>query len=434
MIQLNPGAYMYFIKRYIVTTTLVLLGAWASPVAATEAPPVAGPIKIHGNTHIKTHIIRREIPYSPGDVLDEAGLAGARRRIRNLPGVDYSKLTLFRSLIDSTYALTVAITEKPAVEGKLRFERGIENEMGYGLNMTHYNFRGRSEKLWATFLIRDGQRYEAGWENPWVATSHRIGVGARLFLDDYDYVYEDAGDAFVDAGIQRVGGEASLFWSRGGPSRVFAAVGYESVEGDVDGITIDPDRDNYMTVSLGARLDGRDGSHYPWLGAYLETVATQIGPGDDKFDIFEGRIDARGYVPVGDRVVLAAHSRLTYRDGDTVPLYRREHLGGGKTLRGYDYGSFHGSSSLVNGVELRIPANFSRQDPMENLLLGISLHVFADAATAWEQGEELDTDLFYGTYGVGLTLLNRNLPPFRMDWGWHDGSDARFEFDFGMKF
>jgi outer membrane protein insertion porin family len=415
-------------------TALTLLAAMTAPVAVSAAPPIAGEIRIHGNTQIKTHIIRREIPFSPGDQLDEAGLNGARLRIQRLPGVDHAQINLAQSPTDSSFALSVSITEKPAIEGKFRFERGFENEMGYGLTMAHHNFRGRSEKLWATFLLPGGQSYEAGWENPWIATRHRIGVGARLFYDDYKYVYPDAGKALIDADTRRLGGEASLFWSWGGPSRVTAAVGYESVEGDVDGITIDPDRDNYMTVSLGARLDRRDGIRYPWQGAYLETVAAQIGPGDDKFDIFEGTVDARGYLPIRGRMILAAHSHLTYRDGDAVPLYRREHLGGARTLRGYDYGSFHGSNALVNGFELRIPANFSRQEPMESMLLGVALHLFADAAAAWEMGEDVDTDLFYGTYGVGITLLNRNFMPIRMDWGWHDGSDVRFEFDFGMKF
>jgi outer membrane protein assembly factor BamA len=300
--------------------------------------------------------------------------------------------------------------------------------------MIHHNFRGRSEKLWSSFLLFSGQQYELGWENPWVGTGQRIGVGVRGFFEDYDYVYDDFGETIDGAGIQRIGAEASLFWSRGGPSRITLAGGFESVDSGVDAVTIENGQDNYLTVSLGALMDGRDGSRFPWSGLYLETVAKQIGPGDENFDIFEGTADGRAYLPVLGRVVLAGHSRFVYHDGDTVPLYMREHLGGINTLRGYDYGSFHGANSLVGGLELRIPANFSRRDPMEDLLLGVAVHLFADTGAAWERGQDLDTDTFHSTYGLGFTLMNRNFAPFRFDWGWHDKSSVDFGFTFGLKF
>jgi outer membrane protein insertion porin family len=411
----------------------------AAPGALANSPDddtfVTGDVRIYGNRSIKTHIIRREIPFSPGDPFDRARLEKAARRIRRLPGVDYSDVAVYLSPEDSTRLIvSVSITERTAIEGKFRFERGRENDMGAGLTMTHYNFRGRSERLWSTFLVLTGQQYEVGWENPWIATDRRIGVGVRGFYEDYDYVYNDFGESVAGAGIQRIGGEASLFWTRGGPSRVYLAGGFETVDGDVDPVTIEDGRDNYVTVSLGAILDGRDRSRFPWTGAYLETVAKQIGPGDEAFNIFEGTVDGRAFVPILGRVVLAGHSRFVYRDGDNVPLYMRQHLGGINTLRGYDYGAFHGANSLVGGVELRIPANFTRREPMENLLLGVSLHLFADAGAAWERGQDVTDDLFHGTYGVGFTVMNRNLAPVRFDWGWHENSDVDFGFNFGLKF
>lgn len=424
----RASAYLMF--ALVVTT----VAAWPRPAAGDDKDFLTGDVRVYGNRNVRTHIIRREVPFSPGDRFDESLLQEARRRINRLPGVDYSEVGVFVNPQDSSLTLSIVVTEKSAVEGKARFDRGRQNKMGYGLTMTHYNFRGRSERLWTTFLLRGGQSYEVGWENPWVGSPQRIGVGVRGFFEDYDYVYADAGPDFADAGIQRFGGEASVFWTRGGPSRVFVAGGFESVKGDVDGLTFDPDRDNYFSVSAGAILDARDGSRFPWLGAYLETVGKQIAPGDDELSGFEGTVDVRGYVPLLGRAVLAAHSRLIYRDGDVIPLYRREHLGGGRTLRGYDYGSFHGSNALIGGVELRLPGNFSRRDPMEDLLMGVELHFFADTGAAWERGDDVDSDLFFNGYGVGLTLLNRNFAPIRLDWGWREGSKANFEVDVGLKF
>jgi outer membrane protein insertion porin family len=431
----NPTASLRRLGGYLIAFITLTTGvASAGPPPEADRPMITGPVRVYGNQHIRTYIIRREIPLRPGDPFDRAALEAAARRIRHLPGVDYSDVAVYVSPTDSLLTVSVSITEKNPIEGKFRFDRGRENDMGVGLTMTHYNLRGRSERLRSSFLMMSGQQYELDWENPWLGTGKRVGVGVRGFFEDYDYVYNDLGEPFAGSDIQRIGGEASVFWTRGGPSRLFLAGGFESVDGGVDEMTLADGRDNYMTVTLGAVLDGRDGSRFPWTGAYLETVAKQIGPGSSTFDIFKGTVDARAFLPLLDRVVLAGHSRFVYHDAGAVPAYMREHIGGIKTLRGYDYGSFNGTNSLVGGVELRIPANFSRRDPMEDLLLGVALHGFVDTGAAWERGADIDQDLFHTTYGLGFTLMNRNFAPIRFDWGWHKNSDVDFSFDVGLMF
>lgn len=413
---------------------IVLLAS--SAMAETDLSDLrTGAVKIYGNQHIKTDIIRREIPFAPGDPFDPVELDRARARIRRLPGIDHSDVAVYLSPTDSSLVVSVSVTEKSAIEGKIRLERNLENDIGAGLSMTDHNFRGRSEKLWTSFLLRGGQQYELGWENPWIAaTQRRVGVGAQGFFEDYDYVYHDAGDAVAGQGLQRIGGRLSAFVTHGGPSRLFVAGGFESVKGEVAGMTVNDGRDNYAVLSTGAILDRRGESRFPWKGIYLKAVARQLGPGDPNFNIFEGVADARAYLPVFNRVVLAGHTALTYRDGDHIPLYRREHLGGSKTLRGYEFGSFHGDNALAGNVELRIPVNFSRADPMEYMLLGIELHLFADTGAAWDRGVDVTGDTFHTSYGAGFSVMNRNFAPLRFDWGWHDNSSARFEFDFGLDF
>lgn len=422
----------YLFHCLLVTAVATLL---APAPASPRAFVFSGPVKVHGNRAVQSYIIEREIPFRPGDAFDVEAFKDARTRIRTLPGVDHANIDPVFVGEDSTVAIAIYITEKPAIEGKFRFERGYEDKLSWGLTMTHENFRGRNERLKGSFLLRGNQVYEGEWQNPWVATRYRIGAGLRGFYKDYDYVYADAGPALVGAGIVRYGGELAVFYSRGGASRAFGAVGFERVEGRIAGVTLEPDGDNTVIVSLGAVLDGRDSPRFPWLGGYLEVVGRQIGPGQEAFHIFEGTIDARGFVPVLDRVVVAGQSALTYRDADRIPLYRRAHIGGSGTLRGYDYGSFHGDNSWVNSAELRIPVNFSREDPVEDALLGLAVHVFADAAAAWDRGDDVDADSFHAGYGVGMTLLNKNIPGLRLDYGRHSGSsEGHWEFDVGLKF
>jgi outer membrane protein assembly factor BamA len=89
---------------------------------------------------------------------------------------------------------------------------------------------------------------------------------------------------------------------------------------------------------------------------------------------------------------------------------------------------------MVFGAEYRVPLNFSRAEPVEDMLLGISTHVFADAGAAWEDDGDLDADIFHGTYGVGILILNGHVPGLRIDYGWHRHSQGRWEIDVGAKF
>jgi outer membrane protein assembly factor BamA len=216
--------------------------------------------------------------------------------------------------------------------------------------------------------------------------------------------------------------------------RINVSIGLEAVDGGTDGVTLQPDGDRYLTASVGLDYDGTDSARFPWSGVRVHAAATEIGPADDAYSIHEGRIDASAYLSILARTVLALGADATYRDGDNVPLYRREHLGGSKTLRGREFGSFHGTRSMVVGAEYRVPVNFSRLEPVEDLLLGISTHLFADAGAAWEDGDRLAADMFHGTFGVGVLILNGSVPGLRVDYGWHRHSNGRWEIDVGAKF
>jgi hypothetical protein len=66
--------------------------------------------------------------------------------------------------------------------------------------------------------------------------------------------------------------------------------------------------------------------------------------------------------------------------------------------------------------------------------MGISAHLFADAGGAWEDGQDLNSNIFHGTFGLGILVLNGSVPGLRIDYGWHQNSNGRWEVDIGAKF
>ncbi|MFH1754783.1 MAG: BamA/TamA family outer membrane protein [Candidatus Latescibacterota bacterium] len=396
--------------------------------------PRIGDIRLHGNNKIRSYILLREIPFTRGDLFDEAKLDRAHQRIRAIPGVDYSNFRVAYSPRDSSLILTLIVTEKPTFNGRPLIRRGYQNKMSFGLELWEKNFRGHSEKLSASVLLRGNTLINVSWRNPWVGAGPRVGLGVNLFYKDYIYVYDDVGPLFTGAPIERYGGEVVLFRDLGSWMNISLAGGFESAKISPHGELPEPDRTTFATASLTFRYDSRRTPIYPWNGMYFEASAKELGPGSENVSCHEGLLDVRLFKSVAGRAVLAGHSCLLYRNGDKIPIYRRDHLGGAVTLRGYDYGSFHGNRSLLSGVEGRLPVNFSMNLPVEDILLGMAFHVFADAAAAWDDDDDLSSDNVHGTFGAGVVFISEGLSGIRFDYGWRLDDPGRFEFDVVMKF
>jgi outer membrane protein assembly factor BamA len=394
-----------------------------------------GEVTIYGNRKIKTYIIRREIQLRSGEPFDQKKVDEARRRIQRIPGVDFSEIRVTYSPRDSALSLNVVVTEKSAFHGSPVIQRGLENLFSFGLWVSQDNFRGRSETLGASALVYGGTIVNAKWENPWLGSGPRIGIGLAGYYRNYEYVYDDLGGVFEGARIEKYGGDFSVFYTFRSGFRVLGEAGYMVADSDREGVTNEPGGDQIPVYTLGLRYDSRGSRLFPWSGWYLRAEGSAVGPGEEGFSIVRGRVDARFFLPLFGRTVLALQVRPRVNDGDRVPVYMREHIGGGMTLRGYDYGDFNATSSIVTGAEYRIPINFDRRYSVEDRLLAASLHLFYDAGAVWELDQSPDDgELWHDGFGLGILLLNSWFRGLRFDYGWNRDSNGRFHFEFGAKF
>lgn len=421
-----------FLQLVICAAALLPIARTPGALAGTSLQ--AREIRIFGNEKIKPYIILRAIPFQAGDYFDKQLLQAARERVRAVPGVDFTEIRVGYIPLDSMTVVSVVITEKPTLRGHLLTRRGYENKISIGIKAVERNFRGRSEKLYVLGMFRGNTQFAAGWENPWIGDALHLGIAFDAFYRNYNYVYDDMGGTFAGAEIERYGATASLYHPAGAKQRIGITAGFETVTSPVDGVAVSGERDSYATAALVFERDSRNSLAFPWDATLVKASAALIGPGDDALSLFEGSIDARAYRSLFSRSVLAAQAVYRMRDGDTIPLYRREHIGGARTLRGYDYGTFNGTNSLSGCMEYRIPFNFSKAEPVEDLLLGVSLHLFAETAAAWENNQNLSDDLLHGSFGLGVSLLTLNASGIRFDYAWHQRSSGRWEIDAGLKF
>lgn len=416
----------------LVASTAVVL---TSPILVSAEEPIrTGKIQIYGNEKIRTYVIRRQIPLRTGDAYDPRRVEDARLRIRQIPGVDYSEVRVNYTPEDSSLAINVVVTEKPTFRGFPIIQRGYENKMSFGGWVAEDNFRGRSEMIGASAMFRGGTALSFAWENPWLGRGPRIGIGLAAVYLDYRYVFDDFDGFFEDSRIQSGGADFSVIYTFGFGMQAFTRLGYRQVEGDRSGVTIKPGGDRFATLTLGIRYDGRGSRLYPWAGWFLRAEAAGAGPGDDAYSIVRGLLDARAFFPVFDRAVVGLQLATKVNDGEQVPIYMREHLGGGLTIRGYEYGTFNGVNSALTSAEFRIPINFSRERTVEDLLFAASLNLFVDSGLTWELDQAFDRQQWHTGFGVGIHLLNSWVKGVRFDYGWNTDSNGRLDIEIGVKF
>ena len=403
-----------------------------------------GRIEFAGLRRLDASILRREMRLAPGEPFDHRRLERSRERLVRVPGVDFVRIRVAYQPEDSAMGLRVVVGEAPTLGAGVA--RGAEDRWSVNLWMRDVGWRGRAERLSVRLRLLNDAALRVAWENPWIGSGPRLGAGIEAWAQRYDYAWDDFGGAVAGTRISRAGAIVRGIrespwpvprpWERAGEGivrhRVDAGVGVERVDSDAIGLHA-PGRTQETTAlaELRARLDTRTARAFPFGGARVALVV-RARHGDGVAST-SARVDARAFTPLGPRAVLAAHARAVLRAG-TRRAWRREHLGGGFTLRGLDYGSLHGWNALLAGVEVRVPVNFTRREPLPWVLLGLEVHAFADLAGAWDRASDLDATRLRPGFGVGVALLNRQTRGLRVDWAVSPGHSPRVHLETGLAF
>jgi len=109
---------------------------------------------------------------------------------------------------------------------------------------------------------------------------------------------------------------------------------------------------------FGLLYDTRDDTNIPRQGG-LGVVSAEVIPRalGSSISIVKYVLEARKFVPLRDRFVLAMHTRFDYIQGDdNVPFFEQNDIGGRSTLRGFGSGRFVDKDRFFASAELRTRA------------------------------------------------------------------------------
>jgi outer membrane protein assembly factor BamA len=142
-------------------------------------------------------------------------------------------------------------------------------------------------------------------------------------------------------------------------------------------------------------------------------------------------LDGRVFAPVYHDNILSLQAVLNLTDG-CIPIYRRIHIGGIRTLRGYAEGALGGESSLLFSMEYRIPILYER-NPMAGMHGGYACVLFFDSANTWFGHQAFSMRGFHSSAGLGLHAIWDDLV-IRFEYGYRGKGLGFIVVGSGVKF
>jgi outer membrane protein insertion porin family len=424
-----------------------------------------GRVNIAGNTKTKDKVIRREIPLKPGDQFNSVELDTTKARLENLQY--FSEVQATGSPGGSGYRdVNVLVEEKPT--GSVGVGVGIssiDSVVGFlTLEQTNFdlfnpwNFTGGGQRF--NMSLRAGSErsdFSVSLVEPWFM-DRQLALGGELFYRESSYFSD-----FYDQ--TNVGGAISLRKPIGLKGSLKAEYRLENIniDSDVNNFSYRtpagvPDGNNselsqekiggdYLRSAIGLNyiFDNRDNNIQARSGHKVDTGITVAGLGGD-VETFSLSALGQKYWNLKWDTILSVNGELATVEAlnDEIPIFERMFLGGGRTLRGFEFrdvgprdlgytNEVYGGNSLgYVTVEYSVP-----------IIETIRAVVFADTGFVNEASWDFSPSELYGDVGLGIRLklpisplplaLDYAFPVMTPDGPTGDEADKGGQFNFSLQ-
>jgi outer membrane protein assembly factor BamA len=436
--------------RYSLLVLLFLIGVCRQiPAQDTLNFPVhIDRVYVVGNEHTKSYIILREIPFTFPDTLNEADLKLIQNRIQNL--FLFNRVELMITPTDEGNALIIMVTESwyffPVP--LLFINEHDWSKISYGLQFSHYNFRGRNEKLRLGGWLGYNPSYYFSYFNPWIGHNLRLIAGTGLYRKRVQNKIFDFDENLFGFNVT-VGRRFSLkmdtrlnFYL----TRVELPAKYLRYTLSGDGVDLVP------TISVQFRWDYRDLFEYPKKGFYFSYTLQRTGFNSRQPQFWRLNADNRVYIRLYKGLSVGARQLFVYNRGD-LPIYDRTFIGFNERIRGYfnrvlpnprDFREYPSPKISLSTIEFRFPLlpirYFSIEEgPLipslyQDLKFGISTGIFMDSGIAWQKSQQFALSNFYTGYGAGIHIHLPYVYVLRLEYAVNDKGKTQFIIDAGVSF
>ena len=440
--------------------------------AAVQIDVDVGPRAVFGKTEIKglgnvpRSAIENRLAYDKGDRFDPSRLELTQGRLYQLNLFSAVRLDYDREGRPQETGITLSVAE--AKRHEWRLGGGVAVEGGFDPSQIRLEIRGRSDYLMRNFLDplttlrldfrpawqfllaenRNGPAGEA------TATVERVGLFAPLLTGRVVVGYDaDEYEAYTQRGpLARVGLSRPFIGDRllTGLTWRFRSLTFAELSPALDEATqmeiglTDPYR--VGAIEENVAFDLRDHPLDPRRGFYAQVVASEGSTGLGGTSSFtRGTGDVRGYLPIGDRLVLAARAMYGRALASDLPVTERFFEGGANGHRGFTYRKLapfrtgpEGEIAPIGGEEVVLTSGEVRLDLMKIKKYPFGIVGFADGGDVVEEPGGLDMSNLHWAGGLGLRY--DPVVSLRLDFGYRlnrygPGEPAagdRFAFHFSL--
>ncbi|MEN9285655.1 MAG: outer membrane protein assembly factor BamA [Verrucomicrobiota bacterium] len=391
-----------------------------------------GRINIAGNSATRTEVILREMALEPGDDYNTIKVKKSMTRLRNLDyfeqgnGIDFMPVA---SPLGAEYKdLNISLVEKKT--GQVQFGAGfstIDNLVGM-VEITQRNFDIAN---WPRFTGA-GQRFRlslrAGTQRKDFLLSvtepyflgQRLSLGGDLFWTERNFLsdYFDQRD---------VGASINLRKPLGDNSDLRLTYTLQNVEiYDIDGDASQAIRDEegkFLQSRLSSAwvYDNRDSFQQPRRGHKIQVEGALSG------GFLGGDVEVYNFAVTGSKfwnmpfdTIFFVEGRAavvdTFGNGERVPIFEREFLGGANNLRGFDFRDvgpkdengepIGGNTSAYITLEYSVPV-FGK----------VRGAVFADAGFVNADSWDFSSSDYNANVGFGVRAVLPVVGPIKLDYG-----------------
>lgn len=428
-------------------------------------------VNISGNVKTKDEVIRRELPFSPGDELNTVQLETAQTTLENMNYFETkgeaNPLTVrpVATEVDGFKDVEVNVTEKPT--GSVNFGAGfssVDSLVGF-VDVTQTNFdisdwkdfRGAGQRF--NMNLRYGiqtSSFNTSWTEPWFL-GQKLAFTVNLFYQNLFYLSNRFDQVNVGAslGLRKPVGKSAYF--EGVYTLQQVEIDVDTGRNDDATMLLREEDGDYIQSKFDFNFvhDTRDSVFVTRKGHKFEAGLMVSGLGGD-VETYGANIGGQQFFHLPGDTILSFEGMArwvdTWGSNDQVPIFDRLFLGGAYNLRGYDYRDagpkdsrgepIGGNMSLFGSVEYSFPIIEKVRGAIFWDVGMIETDLDAEAGTTGgirNGGPIIGDGEVYSNVGIGVRMF---LPvgPIRVDLGIplvkddFAGTSPRFQFNMGYRF
>jgi len=405
-----------------------------------------GTVRIEGNTKTKDKVIRREVPLKPGNWFNSVDLDTTKSRLQNLQY--FSDVQVSGAHSEGGYRdVNILVEERKT--GSVGVGVGfssIDSIVGFiTLEQTNFDlfnpwsFTGGGQRF-AMNLRAGSERsdFSVSLVEPWFM-DRQLSLGGELFYRNSNY-FSDIYDQ------TNVGGSVFLRRPLGEKGSIKLEYKLEQVTVDVDSKTpaasaFWKEDGDYLRSALGVNYvyDNRDSNMLPRTGEKIDAGLNVSGLGGDVEDLTIS-IQGQKYWNLWHDSIFSLNGEIAFVDGSDVPIFDRMFLGGGRTLRGFEFRDVGPRDAVTGKVLGGQSLGFLSAEYTVPVVENIRVAAFYDMgfvnADSWDPSP---SDL-YSDVGLGVRLKLPISPlPLALDYAFpvsspDDKADKGGQFNFYLNY